>query len=348
MPPSLTDLVSHYLHESLIGGHLGVFETRAKIRQYFVWSGVDTDISVRVKACRKCAVAKPAQRTNFCYLSSEIPKAPLDCLFIDYYVGKFPRSRDGNKYVLVVVDAFTKFVWLTPVREATSKRTIDSLKRIFAVVGFPRTLASDNASYFVSRSFHSFFFDLGIKHVTTSLYDPQASVAERFNKNLRSTHIACHSTDHRSWEKNLYWLSFAFNCARHESDSQAPDSLVFAFPVNNPLSNLWNIQDLIPDTRNIGEVKEALKRASVNLKIAHKRRQARYNKGKVAVPYKVGVLVFVKTFPQSNSAVGLSAKLATRFRGPLKLVKFLSPVTVLLRDSLNGSLSRAHISHLMK
>ena len=52
------------------------------------------------------------------------------------------------------------------------------------------------------------------------------------------------------------------------------------------------------------------------------------------MPYKVGDLVFVKTFPQSNAALGFSAKLAPRFRGPLKLVEFLSPVIVSLRDPL--------------
>ena len=347
LPPTLVDLVFHFFHVTPIGGHLGVFKTRAKIREYFVWSGMDTDIRVRVKACIECAVAKPAQRTNIGYLSSEVPRAPLDHLVIDY-VGKFPRSRDGNQYVLVVVDAFTKFVLLTPVREATSRTTIDALKRIFAVVGFLRTLVSDNASYFVSKNFRSFCIDLGIKHVTTSPYHPQASVAERFNKNLKSALIAYHSTDHRSWDQNLLWLSFAFNCTRHEAHSQTPVSLVFAFQVNNPLFNLWNILDLLADTRNIGEVKEAWKRAASNLKIAHRRRQARYNKGRVAMPYKVGDLVFVKTFPQSNATIGFSAKPAPRFRGKLNVVEFLSPVTVLFRDPVNGSLTRAHVSHLKK
>ena len=301
LPPTLVDMVFHFFHESPIGGHLGVFKTRDKIRQYFVWCGMDTDIRVRVKTCRVCAEAKPAQRTNYGLLSSEIPRAPLDRLVIDY-VGKFPRSRDGNQYVLVVVDAFTKFVWLTPVREATSRTTIGALKRIFAVVGFPRTLVSDNASYFVSHQFRNFCFDLGIKHFTTSPYHPQASVAERFNKNLRSALIAYHSADHRSWDQNLFWLSFAFNCARHEAHRQTPVSLVFGFPVNNPLSNVWNIKDLLPDARNTGEIKGVWRRAAANLKIAHERRRSRYNKGRKSVPYKVGDQVLLKTFPQSKAA----------------------------------------------
>ena len=231
-------------------------------------------------------------------------------------------------------------------REATSRTTIDALKRIFAVVGFPRTLVSDNASYFVSYSFRQFCFNLGIKHFTTSPYHPQASVAERFNKNLRSALIAYHSKNHRAWDQNLYWLSFAFNCARHEAHRQTPVSLVFGFPVNNPLSNLWNIKDLLPDTRSTGEIKEVCKRAAVNLKISHGRRQSKYNKGRMPVPYKVGDLVLVNTFPQSKASTGFSAKLAPRYRGPLKVVEFFTPVTVLLRDPQQGSLVKAHVSNL--
>ena len=77
------------------------------------------------------------------------PLKSLDRLVIDY-VGKSPCSRDGNQYVLVMVDAFTEFVWLYPVREAKSRATTDSLKRIFAIVGFLCILISDNASFCVS------------------------------------------------------------------------------------------------------------------------------------------------------------------------------------------------------
>ena len=78
---------------------------------------------------------------------------------------------------------------------------------------------------------------------------------------------AYHSADHRSWDQNLYWLSFAFNCARHEAHDQTPVSLVLGFRVNNPLSNLLNIHDLLPEVQRVGDVKEVWKRVAANLKI---------------------------------------------------------------------------------
>ena len=116
--------------------------------------------------------------------------------------------------------------------------------------------------------------------------------------------------------------------------------------MNNPLSNLWNIHDLLPDVQRVCDAKEVWKRAAANLEIAHERRQVQYNKGRNAVPYKVGDQDLLKTFPQSKANVGFSAKLAPRFRGPFKIVEFLNPVTVSLRDPSDGSLARAHVTHL--
>jgi hypothetical protein len=93
-------------------------------------------------------------------------------LFIDY-VGKFPRSKAGTTAILVCVDTFTKFVWLLPVREITSRVTIKVLKeRVFASFSVPEILISDNAQYFTSREFKNFCFGMGMKHVTTSPYYP--------------------------------------------------------------------------------------------------------------------------------------------------------------------------------
>lgn len=187
----------------------------------------------------------------------------MDRIFIDY-VGKFPSSKSGNFYILTAVDSFTKFVWMFPVRDSNTNITIECLKKIFAVVGFPRSLVSDNASYFVSRKFNNFCFDLGIRHITTSPYFPQASLVERFNRNLKAALIAYHSEDHSSWDKNLYWLQFAFNTAKHEAHLFPPISLMLGFRPNNPLCNLWSINDLLPDHRESHKVKDMWKRASAN------------------------------------------------------------------------------------
>jgi hypothetical protein len=116
VPAVAIPTVFAYFHDSPLGGHLGVFKTINKIHSQFIWQGMDNEIRNRVHACQVCGLSKPAQNTRLGLLASEAAERPMQKFFIDY-VGKFPRSKEGNT---VCVDAFTKFVWLIPVREATT------------------------------------------------------------------------------------------------------------------------------------------------------------------------------------------------------------------------------------
>jgi hypothetical protein len=151
-PQSLVPSLFAFFHVSPVGGHLDIRKTLYNIRQTFIWKGMDSDVSTRVKACKVCGLSKPAQVQHFGMLSSEVASRSFEKLFIDF-VGKFPRSRSGNTYALVCVDAFTKFVWISPVREASTATTIRVLGSIFSTFGVPEILVSDNATRFTSRQF---------------------------------------------------------------------------------------------------------------------------------------------------------------------------------------------------
>jgi transposase InsO family protein len=123
------------------------------------------------------------------------------------------------------VDGFTKFVWMTPLRQA-NKALKDTIFSSFSV---PEILVSDNAQCFVAREFKQFCFDLGIKHATASSYYPQPSHAERFNRNLRAALIAYHNQAHDTWDQQLGWLQLAFNTAEHEFTRGPPFAALFTF-----------------------------------------------------------------------------------------------------------------------
>jgi hypothetical protein len=131
VPAAAVPMLFDYYHTFRLGGQLGVFKTINKIRENFIWKSMDNDIRTRVGNCAVCGLSKPAQNTRLGLLASEVSERPYQKLFIDY-VGKFPRSKAGNSMLLVCVDSFSKFVWLVPVREATSLATIKALRdRVF-------------------------------------------------------------------------------------------------------------------------------------------------------------------------------------------------------------------------
>jgi hypothetical protein len=169
VPQLLVPVLFAFFHESPVGGHLGVRKTLYKIRQSIIWKSMDSDIATRVRACSICGLSKPAQNTHYGMLSSDVASRPLEKIFI-HFVGKLPRSKSGNTYALVCVDAFTKFVWIFPVREASTATSVRALNSIFTMFGLPQILVSDNATQFPSCKFRRFCFMRGIRHVMTTPY----------------------------------------------------------------------------------------------------------------------------------------------------------------------------------
>jgi hypothetical protein len=169
VPESARPIIFAYFHDSPLGGHLGVFKTLGKIREHFMWKGMDKEVREKVLQCHTFSLSKPVQNTRFGLLLSGVVHWPMQKLFIDF-VGKFPGSKAGNTGILVCVDAFSKFVWMIPVREGSTRATVKALKeRIFSIFSVPEILVSNNAVLRI-KGISGFLFRDGVKHVTTSPY----------------------------------------------------------------------------------------------------------------------------------------------------------------------------------
>ncbi|KAE9304257.1 hypothetical protein PF008_g22013 [Phytophthora fragariae] len=101
-------------------------------------------------------------------------------------VGPLPVTERGNKYILVFVDYFTRWV------EAFAVLRLDSVTFVEVMVngvvarhGVPSRLLSDNGRNFTSEIAKSFYQTLGIKKLYGSAYHPQTQgLVERFNGTL--------------------------------------------------------------------------------------------------------------------------------------------------------------------
>jgi hypothetical protein len=347
VPEAAKAMLFVYFHESAVGGHLGIRKTMAKIHEHFSWPGMRKHIKEQVKACKICACSKTAQNTRVGLLSSDVAENPMQKLFIDY-VGKFPRSKTGNSAILVCVYAFTKFVWLLPVKEATSKAIIKFLREhIFSSFSVPEILVSDIAQCFTSREFQNFCLDMAIFHITSSPYHPQPSHAERFNKNLRAALIVYHSSVQSTWDTQLHWLQLAFNTAEHESTKSSPFVVMFPFRAGSPLVNKWKIHELLPERSNNRVLRNRWNNVRRNLVRSRDIVAQRYNQNRRPSTFIAGDIVYYKNHPISSAGKHVSTKLMPRFKGPYKIQSYLTPVTVRLADPMTGRwITRAHVSFL--
>lgn len=345
VPRDLRPMMLNYFHDSPLGAHLGQFKTMNKINRDFYWPNMKGDIFKYVRSCEICQQCKPALNSQIGFHSADVANCPGEKFFIDYF-GPLVRSQSGHIAVLSVIDAFSKFIWLFPVRQINSNVTCDILsKHIFGTFGPPKMLVSDNASSFTCRRFRNMCFAWGIKHVLLSPHNPGPNQVERVHRNLKSCLSAFHAADQSKWNTNLPLFCLAFNSAIHESSQYTPAELFLGRKLNDPLQLQWNIDYLSRPSRQMN-VQQKWEIALAHLKKARDRVAKRFNKGRKAVPFKVGDTVLVKSFPVSSAANQISAKLCPRWSTPKRIVEFLGPVSVRLEDLGNGRFSKAHVASL--
>ena len=96
-------------------------KTVHKLKQRFYWPGHFQDVENWCKTCHSCVTRKTPAPKSRRALSGIPSDSPMQLISVDI-VGPFPESNDGNKYILVVVDQFTKWSKAYPIpnQEATT------------------------------------------------------------------------------------------------------------------------------------------------------------------------------------------------------------------------------------
>ena len=105
------------------------------------------------------------------------------------FIGPLPDDN-GYKYCLVIIDYFSRYPFVFPLKEITAVNTINCFKKVFAMFGFPDKVLSDQGSQFESDLFKSFLNNFKIVKTRTNAYHPAGNgLCERFNRVLNV--LAC-------------------------------------------------------------------------------------------------------------------------------------------------------------
>nr|GFB70766.1 retrovirus-related Pol polyprotein from transposon TNT 1-94 [Tanacetum cinerariifolium] len=98
------------------------------------------------------------------------------------------ESVNGKKYILVIVDDYSRFTWVKFLRskDETSMFIIKFLKLIQVRLNVPvRRIRTDNGIEFVNQTLRDYYEEVGISHETSVARSPQQNgVVERRNRTL--------------------------------------------------------------------------------------------------------------------------------------------------------------------
>ncbi|CAF4311584.1 unnamed protein product [Rotaria magnacalcarata] len=166
-------------------------------------------------------------------------------------MGPFPVTQRQKQYLLVVVDYFTRWVELFPLRTTTSSDIAHILvDEIICRWGCPTYILSDNGPQFVSELFTNICSSLGIRNKTTSNYHPQTNMTERMNRNLKPMIAQYAQENAHSWDRHLSKLALSIRTSVNETTGDTPAYLNFGrdpkLPLDLLITNPGTYEPLLP------------------------------------------------------------------------------------------------------
>ena len=102
-----------------MASHKGINATRNTIASRFYWHTITEDVKEHIKACRNCQLARNRVLKSAPDLHSiSIPSSVFKQVGID--IVQMPMSEDGLKYVVVLVDYFSKWTEAEALKDKTA------------------------------------------------------------------------------------------------------------------------------------------------------------------------------------------------------------------------------------
>lgn len=280
-----------------------------------------------VTSCINCAYNKESAGKKTGYLHP-IPKPAsiFHTIHMDH-LGPFVKSKRGNSYILGVIDAFSKFIFVRAVKDTRSKTTIKVLEDIFSTFGCPRIIISDQGTSFTSNEFKNFVKSIGVKHIYNAVATPRANgQIERYNRTiLNSLASMNHGLDEKDWDIKVAKLQWSLNNTFNKGIGKSPAEVVFGYRTSSQTENLLKAS-IMETSEALGdnletEREEIRKNVQENIEEKQKKMKATFDKTRAPTKvYSEGDLVMI---PNHNPEKGKSKKLAPKFRGPFKVTAVL-------------------------
>lgn len=340
-------------HDNETAGHFGVFKTYNRIAELYYWPKMRQDVVRHIRACKICAACK----------ADNFPQAglmgnyrninyPFQLISADL-LGPYPRSKNGARHLLVVIDWFTKFVLVHPLSNPTAKSITKFLEnQVFLIFGVPQIVSVDNGPQFLSNEFKSLCKSYNVQKIWyNARYHPQINHTERINRVITTAIRSYIRDNHRDWDKSIHKIALAINLSRQESTKYSPSFLTFSrnVPVDGSFygiisdnaNNRPEISENLLDPEFSQKIPEIYKKVQARLYKSYLNSVPRYNLRRRDVKYQVGDSVWKRTFHLSRAADDFSAKLAPKFV-PCVVNKVVSPLVYELRDLQGNILGNFH------
>jgi hypothetical protein len=347
------------------------------------WQNMRKHVKSFIKACPAC------QKMSYkSYIINAKPFTlaryePMERINVDS-IGPLPVDKWGNKYIITIIDCFTRFVELYPVVDTTAEVAARALLHFVGRYGSPSEILSDNGSQYVNKLIAEFCKLIGTEHPTSLAYSHEENgIVERANGEVlrHLKHILFDRNVLEDWSDCLPIVQRIINTTPHDSIGVSPSQILFGNAISvdrgiflpHDTKSREDGTSTPYDTQHRGTMEfsdwaENMLAKQASLIESAQRYQAKVDndhlnpsepkrRGKVSTSVKATTSVtHISEFPVDSyvlvsyprSSFGNRRppnKLMTNLRGPLRVVNHVGS-TYSLQDLVTNKLESVHVTQL--
>ena len=253
------------------------------------------------------------------------------------FTGPFTTSSNGNKYVLIFVDHFTKWTEVFATKDMKTTTLASCFMEFVYRHGAPSQLLTDQGRDYEAELFQQLLELLDVSKLRTSPYHPECDgLSERFNRTLIAMLRCFASQNSTNWDQLLHQLAFAYNTSTHSTTGVSPYEALYGRLPKLPIDLVQPAptqatfyadfdEYVLAQKENFNRVYELLKASRTVNVDRFKFQHDRHVRGQ---SYAVGELVWLY---DTTVKPGQKKKLKRYWKGPYEVVSKLGEVNYYIR-----------------
>ncbi|KAL0238566.1 hypothetical protein GEMRC1_013039 [Eukaryota sp. GEM-RC1] len=257
------NIVSHLIKTVHSNGHLSQERTLNHLKTLgFSAPNLKDWVNDIVSNCGTCQKASNIPRKTPAHTGSLGSSMPFESLHLDCIT--LPKDAKGFKHVLVIVDGFSKFTFLTPLKNLSAEATCDILtSKVFSIFGLPLQVHSDGGKEFANNleSNRPFSFPN---------HSPSNGLVERVNQEVvkLTRKLSTDTANHTDWSDKIPLIQLILNSEPSSTTKLSPYSLLFGRhikPRRNLLDVLLSRNDTTDKTSNTHSFVDQISKETLKL-----------------------------------------------------------------------------------
>jgi thymidylate kinase len=217
--PDQRDKLIDDMHKEL--GHVGVNKLCSAILARYYWMGVFAAVKRRLQQCQNCLRTKVLFKQQP-QLRPLPPSEIWERVAMDS-MGPYPPTKKNNRFILIAVDACSKWVEARAVPELTSAAMASFFQEeVVCRHGTPTLCCTDNGREF-QKDFKAMLQSLGVAHNYSAAYHPESNgQAEAAVKSTLHGLQRTVGDNPFNWDEQLSTVLLGMRSTKHASTGYSP------------------------------------------------------------------------------------------------------------------------------